>query len=221
MMNKFQDAFITRPIEKPLLRGVSHQAAFFFALGAGLMLLNQTKNLTEFISILVYSLSLCFLFGVSALYHLPNWAKSYRVWMKRLDHCAIYLLIAGTGTPICLLGLKGESGKHLLMLTWSMALFGLFQSLVWVHAPKWVSALLYLIAGWLVVPFWSEIKEALSFNQILFIILGGVAYSVGAFFYALKKPNPIPRVLGYHELFHFLVIVGAFFQFLSIKNFLS
>ena len=215
-MIKKSQLFIEKPLEKPRMRGLSHQAAFFFSFGAGLMLLAKTTNFLQFISILIYSLSLVFLFGVSSLYHLPNWAPAYRSWMKRLDHCAIYILIAGTGTPISLLALSEVSGMKLFNLTWSVAAFGVFQSLFWIKAPKWVSAVLYLMAGWMVIPFWGELKMVLSSKQILLIILGGVAYSLGAIAYAAKKPNPFPKVFGYHEVFHLLVIVGATLHFFAI-----
>lgn len=218
LMLKKSQLFIPRSPAKPLLRGHSHLAAFFFSLGAILMLIAKTNNFLQLVSILVYAFSLIFLFGVSSLYHLLNWAPEYRAWMKRLDHCAIYILIAGTGTPLSLLSLSEPSAIKLLTLTWSVVAFGIFQSLFWIKAPKWVSAILYLFAGWVVIPFWQEFKLVLSSDQISFIIMGGVSYSLGAIAYALKKPNPIPNVFGYHEVFHVLVIVGAMLHFLAVNS---
>ncbi len=205
-------------IDKPLLRGHSHQAAFFFAFGVCVMLIAKTTDRTTFVAALIYSLSLISLFGISALYHRPNWKPKQRMWMRRLDHAAIYVLIAGTSTPICLLALAPETGVKLLQLVWGAALFGIFQSLVWVTGPKWVSSVLYIIAGCLVIPFMKELQAALSQTQIQLIISGGIAYMVGAVIYALKKPNPFPKVFGYHEIFHLLVIVGATLHFIAVSG---
>jgi hemolysin III len=221
MDNTKKNIFIKKPPLKPLLRGFSHQAACFFSMGVSLMLLLKTNTKIEFIALSIYSLSLIFLFGVSAVYHIPNWNSHVRIWMKRLDHCAIYILIAGTGTPICLLGINSHAGKILLILTWSIATIGVLQSLFWVKAPRILNAILYLIAGWGVIPFWHDLKNALTINQIVYILLGGISYSLGAIFYAIKKPKLMPLIFGYHELFHLLVIVGAGLQFKAIYSFIN
>jgi len=205
-------------IVKPFLRGHSHQAAFFFALGVCVMLLTRTTDRRTLLAAGIYSLSLISLFGISALYHRPNWKPKQRMWMRRLDHAAIYVLIAGTSTPICLLALTPETGIKLLQLVWGAALFGIFQSLVWVSGPKWVSSVLYVIAGGLVIPFMNELQAALTENQIQLIIAGGVAYVIGAIIYALKKPNPFPKYFGYHEIFHLLVIAGATLHFIAVNK---
>jgi hemolysin III len=208
----------TSEIIKPSLRGHFHQAAFFFALGACSMLLSIAQGLTSILVTIVYSISLIGLFGISALYHRPTWKPEQRIWMKRLDHAAIYLLIAGTTTPICVLSLPGAAGVNLLRLVWLSAIFGIFQSLFWVKAPKWVSAGLYITVGCLAVPFIPEFSSTLSVVNLVFLILGGVVYIIGAVIYALKKPNPLPKYFGYHEIFHLLVIIAAFFHFLIIAS---
>ena len=205
-------------LTKPYLRGHSHQAAFFFALGACVMMLFRTHSLTTFISLFIYSLSLCGLFGISALYHRPTWTPEKRQWMKRLDHAAIYVLIAGTGTPLFYLALNLESGITLLMITWTVALLGILQSLFWVNAPKWVSALFYVTAGCLVLPYYKELHQGIGTHGMDLIYIGGFFYVVGAVVYAAKKPNPWPKTFGYHEIFHLLVILGATFHFIVINN---
>jgi hemolysin III len=209
-------AFIPRPLEKPLTRGYSHMAAFFAAFGATAVMMAESSSLREFVALLVYSLCLMNLFAVSATYHLVNWAPEYRVWMKRLDHCSIYLMIAGTGTPLCLVAMSPEPGIKLLILTWSVAAFGVFQSLFWVKCPRWLSSILYVVAGWIVVPFWAEIKSVLTPNALMCMVLGGLSYTTGAIGYALKKPKLWPRYFGYHEIFHAFVIIGAFFHFIFV-----
>ncbi|WP_413294508.1 PAQR family membrane homeostasis protein TrhA [Bdellovibrio sp. HCB185ZH] len=191
-------------------------AAFFAGFGATAVMMAESSSVREFVALLVYSLCFLNLFAVSAVYHLVNWAPQYRVWMKRFDHCSIYLMIAGTGTPLCMVAMPPESGMKLLMLTWSMAVFGVFQSLIWVKCPRWISSILYLVAGWIVVPFWADIKDALNLNALVCLVLGGVFYSVGAIAYALKKPKLWPLYFGYHEIFHAFVIAGAFFHFVFV-----
>ncbi len=202
---------------KPLLRGHFHQAAFFFALGACAMLITKANSKTSLIAALIYSLSLITLFGISSLYHRPNWKPTQRMWMRRLDHAAIYILIAGTSTPICLLALPLTEGMKLLQLVWGAAIFGIFQSLFWVNGPKWVSSILYVIAGLLVIPFMSELKMVLSEGQIQLILSGGALYIIGAVIYAIKRPNPHPKYFGYHEIFHLLVVAAAILHFLAVS----
>ncbi len=133
--------------------------------------------------------------------------------MKRLDHSAIYILIAGTFTPICLLALGEESGKNLLITIWSVATLGVAQSLFYVNAPKWLSAILYVIAGYMILPYLPELKSKVN---VFLLIAGGLVYTAGAICYALKKPNYRPAIFGYHEVFHLLVIVGALLHFILI-----
>ena len=205
-------------LTKPLLRGHSHQAAFFVALGACGMLLFHSHGIKNIISTLIYSISLCGLFGISAIYHRPMWQPQQRLWMKRLDHAAIYMLIAGTSTPFCLLALTKSTGIFLLEIVWGAALFGIFQSLVWTQAPKWISAILYVTMGCLILPFLPDLKQSLSMSDLLFILGGGLVYVVGAVIYALKWPNPNPKIFGYHEIFHLLVIVGALAHFMAVAS---
>ena len=125
-----------KPTVKPLLRGHSHQAAFFVFLGACAMLLPYIRDMRSALAIVVYSLSIPGLFGISALYHRPTWTPEKRLWMKRLDHAAIYICIAGTSTPICLLALPADVGSSVSQLVWGAALFGIFQSLFWVRTDR-------------------------------------------------------------------------------------
>lgn len=209
---------ILPPIQKPFLRGHFHQAAFFFCLGACAMLLAECKDIKSVIAILIYSVSLCGLFGVSALYHRIEWKHNARMWMRRLDHAFIFILIAGTGTPICFLVLNEAHGTHFFIAVWSAALIGTIQSLFWVKAPKWVSAILYIAVGWMAVPYLPEIYHALGLSKLILLLIGGVCYTIGALVYAIKYPNPSPLYFGYHEIFHVLVIVAAMFHFLMIRS---
>lgn len=205
-------------LQKPLLRGHFHQGAFFFALGAWAVLMARVQGTLQGIAILVYGLGLLSLFGISALYHRIQWQTKARAWMRRLDHSAIFLLIAGTFTPVCLLGLQGNSGERLLIIVWSVAVLGIFQSLFWINAPKWLAAILYVAMGWLAGPYVLELYSALGAPRLWLIVAGGIVYTVGAVIYAVKKPNPYPATFGYHEIFHILTIVGAILHFIVVAS---
>jgi hemolysin III len=205
-------------IVKPLLRGHFHQGAFFFAMGASSMLIANSHGMRQVIAMVIYSISIVALFGISSLYHRPNWSPGPRTWMKRLDHAAIFVMIAGTATPLCLLAMSEESGQKLLIIIWAAALLGIVQSLFWVKAPKLLSAILYIVMGWLAVPYLPEIQNTLGTASIVLLLVGGVIYTAGALVYAFKKPNPWPTVFGYHEIFHIMVIIAAVFHFIVIAG---
>lgn len=206
---------------KPLLRGHFHQAAFFISLGACAMLISQSQNLLMFVCTLVYGIALSTLFGVSALYHRPHWNPRARAWMRRADHSAIFINMAGTAAPICLIGMKNEAGYKLFIAILVAAVFGIFKSVFWVKAPKWLSAIVYVGVGSLVIPFLPDVREALGGLGQGLLVTGCIIYAVGAAVYALKKPNPSPKVFGYHEIFHILVIIGAIFHFILIDLLIS
>jgi hemolysin III len=205
-----------KPLKKPSLRGYLHQEAFFLALGACSLLIAKSTNQTSFAASCVYTFGVLVLFGVSAIYHRPHWDPKPRALMKRLDHSAIFIMIAGTFTPLCLLALPEGDGHHLLVVIWSTAVLGVLQSIFWVKAPKWFTALFYIAAGWLVFPYLGEIKESLGSNNLSLIIAGGLVDTVGGLFYALRRPKLNPAVFGYHELFHLFTVIGTALHFAVI-----
>lgn len=204
-------------ILKPLLRGHFHQAAFFFALGACAMLIANAPAAAIGVS-LIYSLSLVCMFGISALYHRPRWSPEKRALLKRMDHAAIFILIAGTGTPLCWLALEPRAGARMLAAIWITAGAGILQAVFWTRAPKWISIGLYILCGWIAAPYIPEIGAALGAADVWLLIAGGVVYTAGALIYAFKRPNPAPKVFGYHEVFHLLVIVAAILHFIVIAR---
>lgn len=201
---------------KPLLRGYFHQEAFFTALGACALLIAKSSFDRALVASIVYSAGLLLMLGISALYHRPTWQPPARALMKRLDHSAIFIQIAGTFTPVCLLALSDKQGLHLLAVVWAAAFLGILQSVFWGKAPKWFSAILYITLGWFALPYLGELRTALGFSNVMLLAMGGVAYTVGAVFYAAKRPNLVPNVFGYHELFHALTIVGALLHFIIV-----
>lgn len=199
---------------KPRLRGVSHLWASVVALGVGIVLVALAPNKTARVAGTIYSVSLVAMFGASALYHRTNWGPAVSQWLRRLDHAAIFVFIAGSYTPFCLLALP--SGNALLTLAWVVAGLGILQTLAWVTAPRALRASLYLAMGWMVVPWITALGRAIGWSGVAFVAAGGMCFTVGAVIYALRRPDPAPLVFGYHEVFHALVIAGCALQFVPV-----
>lgn len=206
---------------RPFLRGYFHQEGFFIALGACPLLIAKSTHFLSAISSVVYTIGLLVCFGVSAFYHRIHWEPTALAIMKRLDHSAIYLLIAGTFTPVCLLALPKEKGILLLTIIWITALFGILKSIFWLKSPKGISAILYVLMGWAILPYIGELKESIGISNILILAAGGISYTLGAIFYALKKPKLFANIFEHHELFHVFTIIAAVLQFIVIYQIIS
>jgi hemolysin III len=202
------------PLVKPRLRGVSHQWAFFVSLLTGTALVIAAPSGRATLAAAVYAASVAALFGTSALYHRITWAsQAARRWMRRLDHSMIFLLIAGTYTPFALLSLSGGLATAILIAVWAGAGAGILLKLVWIDAPKWLVAVIYVTLGWVAVAAFPELYDALGVTAVAMVAAGGVLYTAGALIYATRRPDPAPAVFGYHEVFHALVIVAAALQY--------
>jgi hemolysin III len=205
--------------ERPRLRGVFHQYAFFAALIAGVVLVAVADGGVERFAMWVYAVALASMFGVSALYHRITWRSPHvRKWMRRLDHSTILLLIAGTYTPFALLAFDGRLADAILIVVWAGAGAGLVLNLLWVDAPTWLTALVFIALGWVGA---VAVPELLEFGiaPAALVFAGGALYTIGALTYAFKRPNPVPHVFGYHEIFHLLVIGAAITHFVAIAAF--
>jgi len=161
------------------------------------------------VAAVVYSLGVSLCFGISALYHRRIWGpRGYSV-MRRLDHAAIFLLIAGTYTPYCLLLLPAATAATLLAVVWTGAVAGMALQLIWPHAPRWLSVPIYIVLGWTAVVVLPQILDRGGVTVLVLLLVGGAAYSIGALCYALKRPNPWPQVFAHHELFHACTLLAA------------
>ena len=197
-------------LPKPRLRGVSHQWAFFVSLVLGVALVLAAPSGRATLASAIYAVSVAALFGASALYHRITWASAAaRRWMRRLDHSMIFLLIAGTYTPFALLALEGALATMILVVVWAGAAAGIVLKLAWIDAPKPVVALTYVLLGWVAVAAFPQLIEELGITGTAMVAAGGLLYSLGALVYALRRPDPVPAVFGYHEVFHALVIPAA------------
>jgi hemolysin III len=202
---------------KPRLRGVSHELAFFASLPLGLALVISAPSGRAALAVGIYALSVALLFGSSALYHRITWASTAaRRWMRRIDHSAIFVLIAGTYTPFALLTLDGTLATVILIAVWAGAGAGILMTVLWIDAPKWLIAIVYVALGWVAVAAFPEMLDRLGITAVGLVAAGGALYTAGAIVYARGRPDPAPAVFGYHEIFHVLVIAAAALQYAAV-----
>lgn len=204
------------PLPKPLMRGWLHLVMTPLALIAGITLIVLAPTLTGRIGGAVWLLAAVELFGVSATYHRGNWGERTGRMLRRLDHANIFVFIAASYTPLALMLLSDSSRNSLLILIWSTAIAGVFFNLVWINSPRWLHTLLYLVMGWAALGWLGEFWVMASLPVLVLIAVGGLVYSGGAVVYALKRPDPSPRVFGYHEIFHACTIIAAVCHFIAI-----
>jgi hemolysin III len=199
---------------KPRFRGVSHEVSFFVAVAATVVLvITERASGAKIAASLVFGGALSLLFGTSALYHRVDWSPEARKMMRRFDHAAIFVLIAGGYTPLFALVPSQQGGHGALFVIWAGCLAGVVKSIAWAHAPKWLTALLCVGLGWTVAGQLIDRTPVIGQLAVGMLIASGVIYSLGALVYALKRPDPWPRDFGYHEIFHALVIAAVALQY--------
>jgi hemolysin III len=194
------------------VNGITHLAGAVLAVVAMVVLVGMAAvdgNVEQVFGFSVFGASMVGLYLASALYHiLPLPATGVPLW-RRIDHMMIYVLIAGTYTPICLVALRGAWGWAMLVLVWSLALLGIVFKVCWMHAPGWLSMSLYLLIGWVAIIAMPEVYRSLPTGATVWIVVGGLVYTMGALVLGLKRPNPVPGVFGFHELWHLFVLAGS------------
>lgn len=181
-------------------------AAVAVAVGAATLVAGRVDDPRASIAFGVYGVAACLMFGASALYH---WADGSMPTLRKFDHSAIYVMIAGTYTPLCLLALEGWASRVVLALQWGMAAVGVWSTFRLAKPPAWVRLTLYLLMGWMALPFVGALAESLSPAGAGWVVAGGILYTVGAAIYATRRPNPWPRRFGFHGLWHVFVVGGA------------
>jgi hemolysin III len=201
---------------RPLLRGTLHQGAFVVALAVGPLLIINADGDRRRVAAAVFAGSVVAMLGASALYHRVTWSPRLRPWMRRIDHAGIYLLIAGTYTPVGLLSLHGTLQRVTLIVVWAGAVALIALKFAWVAAPKWLAVVTAIALGWAGVAAMPEVWRKEGITADVLLAVGGLAYTAGAIVYALKRPDPVPRVFGYHELFHALTLVAVACQYVAI-----
>ncbi len=203
---------------KPRLRGVFHELGFYAALGLGAGLVVTAHDGRARAAAAVFAGSVVFCFGASALYHRPMWRPSVRAWLARLDHAGVYLLIAGTYTPFGLLVMSEDWAIPVLTIVWTGAIAATLLKLFWFRAPKWLSAAIGLALGWVAAAAFSQLLK-LPVPGLVLVLAGGFLYTLGAVVYAYLRPDPVPHVFGYHELFHVLTLAAVGCQYVAIAFF--
>jgi hemolysin III len=211
---------IAGELAKPKWRGVLHQAAFVVAVViAPFLILTADGGRAQFAAA-VFAGSVVACFGASALYHRVTWKPRARLWMRRIDHAGVYLLIAGTYTPVSMLVLRGAWRPVVLTIIWAGAAAAIVLKFVWVAAPKWLAAAIGIALGWVAVVVLPQLVGRVNLAAVILLVAGGLAYTLGAIVYVRRRPDPVPAVFGYHELFHALTIVGVACQYVAIAFFI-
>lgn len=205
---------------------ITHFIGFLFALSMTPVMLSHClrlhASLSQTISLVIFMGSMILLYGASTAYHTFDISPKSNKVLKKLDHMMIFLLIAGSYTPICVIGLPGQRGTFLLSLVWMMAAIGMLFKLCWVTCPKWVSSVIYIAMGWLCVLAMPQIIANLSAPAFFWLLLGGIIYTVGGVIYALKLQALNHRFphFGSHEIFHLFVMAGSFCHFIVMYRYL-
>lgn len=192
---------------KPTWRGWIHAVTFPISLIAGIVLIALADGAAAKWGSVVFTATSLLLFGISSIYHRFDWSSPVKRLLKRLDHANIFLLIAGTYTPIALIALPPEKGLLLLAFVWAGALLGIGFRVFWISAPRWLYVPLYLLLGWAAVMYLVDLMNA-NVIMMLLVVVGGLLYTAGAVIYGMKRPNPVPGVFGFHEIFHTLTVLA-------------
>jgi hemolysin III len=214
----FADRDWEHPDTRPRMRGWLHLFAFFGAVVAGAVLIPLASVLgaRSGFSVAIYCVTICGLFGISALYHRRRWSPRGWKIMKRLDHSMIFLFIAGTYTPFALMAVDQPTGFWVLAGVWAAALGGVVLKLSWPTAPRWVGVPLYIGLGWVAVFVLTDILHFAGVAALVLLAVGGLLYTIGGIAYGIRKPNPWPGTFGYHEVFHAMTVVAALCHYIAV-----
>lgn len=202
---------------KPRLRGWIHAGVAPLVLAASVVLVALAPTPAARWSTAVFGVSAVLLFGTSGVYHRGRWSPRVAAVLRRLDHTNIFLIIAGTYTPLAVLLLPASTARVLLAVVWTGALVGLLARVFWLNAPRWLYVPIYVALGWVAVGFLPQFWRTGGPTIVWLVAAGGLAYTVGALVYGLKRPNPSPRWFGFHEVFHALTVVGYTCHYVAVS----
>ncbi|MFV0314125.1 MAG: PAQR family membrane homeostasis protein TrhA [Anaerotignum sp.] len=202
---------------KDPVSALTHFIGFLAVIPCFILLMNEAArnaSMWHLLGFAIFGTSLLLLYGASTIYHTLRLSEAKSNTLRRIDHMMIFVLIAGTYTPICLVSLHGRWGWSMLVLIWGFALAGILLKIFWMNAPRWLSTMIYVVMGWLAVIVFVPLEKAVSWQGIALLMTGGIAYTVGAVIYGLKKPNITFKYFGFHEIFHVFVMIGSSFHML-------
>ena len=206
---------------KPLLRGWMHLVCFFLAVPAGVIVVALAQSSRGRVGALVYAVGLIALFAVSGSYHRFGWSDARRLWMQKLDHGTIFVMIAASYTPICLIVLQGWIAWTMLAIAWTGAAVGFVAAFTGGKASRLIRGILYFGLGWAAVAAIPQMWQNMSIAELVLIAVGGVLFTVGAVFLFTHWPDPFPRVFGYHEVWHVMVVAAVACHFVAITSVVS
>jgi hemolysin III len=192
---------------------VFHLYAFFVALVVGGLLVAGAPHARSRLAAAVFAAAVALMFGASALHHRVTWKERGYRWSRRIDHAGVYLAIAGTYTPFGLLVLSDTWRIVVLAIVWGGATFAIVLKFVWVDAPKWLAAVIAIALGWVAVVVFPQLVDGVGWGGAALVLAGGLFYTLGGLVYALRRPDPLPAVFGYHEIFHLLVVAAVALQY--------
>ena len=200
---------------KDPISALTHFIGLLAVIPVFICLLDQSDSTIKSIALMVFGVSLILLYSASTIYHTLKLSAEKTALLRRIDHMMIFVLIAGTYTPVCLVTLAGKWGYILLSLIWCIAVAGVFMKIFWMNAPRWLSTMVYVVMGWLSITAFVPLMKAVGWGGFGVLLAGGIAYTLGAVIYALKKPNlAILKSFGFHEIFHVFVMIGSGFHVL-------
>ncbi len=212
-----------RYIREPI-NGLTHLAgAFLAAIGLIMMVIKGISaqvSTISLVSLIIFGVSMISLYSASATYHMVIGSDQLIAWLRRLDHSMIYILIAGTYTPFCIISLNGTLGWTILGIIWLIAISGILFKLIWFHSPRWLSTALYILMGWLIIFAIVPLSANLATNGLILLIAGGIIYTLGGIIYATKPKWLESKYLGFHEVFHLFILTGSFAHFLAVYSYL-
>ena len=214
---------ILKNLREPM-NGFTHFIGIIFAMTATVLLVDLSLNPYKphhLISFLIFGIGMILLYTTSTLYHWLKLSDAGTKKLRKADHIMIFIYIAATYTPVCIVALRETIGWMLLAATWSVAIFGIIIKIFWMNAPRWLSTFIYILMGWLAVGAIFPLINSLQTGAILWLLAGGLFYTIGAVIYALKKPDPFPGILGFHEIFHLLVLLGTFSHFWMMYRYIA
>jgi len=214
---------IIEKLREPM-NGFTHFIGIVLSIVGTIFLISSSLNpykSNHLIAFSIFGLGLILLYSTSTLYHWLKLSDDGILRMRKADHIMIFINIAATYTPVCMIALKNNLGWTLLFIIWSIALAGILIKIFWIQAPRWLSTTIYVLMGWMAVVVIIPLIEVLQVQALVWLFIGGVFFTTGAIIYALKKPDPYPGILGFHEIFHLFVLLGSFSHFWMIYKYIS
>jgi hemolysin III len=215
--------YLIKNLREPM-NGFTHFIGIIFAVIATILMLDISLNPYKpyhFFSFSVFGFGMIMLYTTSTLYHWLKLSDAGIMKLRRADHIMIFIYIAATYTPVCIVALKGTLGWSLLIAVWFVALVGVIIKIFWMNAPRWLSTFIYILMGWLAVIVIYPLVNEIQIGALIWLSIGGLFYTIGAVIYALKKPDPYPGILGFHEIFHLFVLLGTFSHFWMIYRYIA